>query len=182
MPNSNSRLRLRRLVICSVIAALYFALTFTAFGISFGVVQFRVAEVLCVLPFLFPESALGVFAGCLLANFMSPFGPIDIVFGSLATLIAALITTKLKNKWLTPLPMTISNALIVGAVISFSESAGEIFTQKFAAAFAFNAASVAFGEAVVGFALGVPLIIALERTGLAARLGGRAGRRLEAGE
>ncbi len=164
---------IKKLVLCSVIAALYFTLTVTAFGISFGGAQFRVSEALCVLPFLFPETALGVFAGCLLANIMSPFGPIDIVFGSLATLIAAIVTSKLKNKWLTPLPMILSNALIVGAVISYAEAGSNLFTGKFWSAFAFNAGSVGIGEAGVGFLLGVPLIIALQKTGIVSRLGGR---------
>jgi uncharacterized membrane protein len=57
-----------------------------------------------VLPFFFPGSAWGLFLGCVLANLLSPYGPLDVIFGSLATLLAALLTARMPARWLAPLP------------------------------------------------------------------------------
>ena len=87
----------RQLTLAAVIGALYAVLTLTAsfFGITYGPVQCRVSEALCVLPFFFPEAKWGLFVGCLIANLLSPYGAPDIICGSLATLLAACITAKL---------------------------------------------------------------------------------------
>ena len=78
----------RQLTLAAVIGALYAVLTLTAsvFGITYGPVQCRVSEALCVLPFFFPEAKWGLFVGCLIANLLSPYGAPDIICGSLATL------------------------------------------------------------------------------------------------
>lgn len=75
-----------------IIAALYFILTFAVAPIAYGPLQFRIGESLTILPFLFPEAILGLTIGCLAANILSPFSWADVVFGTLATLIAALMT------------------------------------------------------------------------------------------
>ena len=130
----------RQLTLAAVIGALYAVLTLTAsvFGITYGPVQCRVSEALCVLPFFFPEAKWGLFVGCLIANLLSPYGAPDIICGSLATLLAACITAKLpaKWKWFAPLPPVLSNALMIGALLGWY-SAG--FGPAFPAAFAFNA-------------------------------------------
>ena len=82
----------RRIALAAVTAALYAGLTMALAPISFGVVQFRVAEALTLLPFIMPEAVPGLFVGCLLANFLGGFGIIDVVFGSAATLAAACLT------------------------------------------------------------------------------------------
>lgn len=64
------------------------------FGLTFGPIQVRFSEALCLLPFLFPETAWGLGVGCLIANLFSPYGALDIVVGSLSTLIAALLTAR----------------------------------------------------------------------------------------
>ena len=81
----------RQLTTAAVVGALYAALTLlsSAFGIAFGPIQFRVSEALCVLPFLLPETAWGLFVGCWVANLISPYGALDMVVGSLATQLAA---------------------------------------------------------------------------------------------
>ena len=92
-----------------MIAALYAALTIALAPISFGPVQFRVAEALTLLPFFMPEAIPGLFIGCLLANFTGGFGIIDIVFGSAATLLAAWLTYEMPNMWLAAIPPVIVN-------------------------------------------------------------------------
>jgi len=145
----------------ALVGAIYAVLTLALYPISFGAVQFRLSEALTLLPLLIPEAIPGLFVGCIVANLLSPnIVVLDVVFGSLATLIAAVLTSRVKSVWLAPLPPVICNALIVGAVIAYSEvGAG----AGFWAAYLFNLASVGFGELVVCYALGVPLILALRR-------------------
>ena len=98
------KMSVNRLVRCAVIAAVYVVVCLALAPFSYGAVQVRVAEALCLLPFLFPETAWGLGVGCLIANLFSPYGVLDIVVGSLATLIAALITSRCRNVWLAALP------------------------------------------------------------------------------
>ena len=81
----------------AVIAAAYFALCMLVAPIAYGPIQFRVSEALMLLPALTPAGVPGLFVGCLLFNLLNPaaLGPIDVIFGSLATLIAAVITRQL---------------------------------------------------------------------------------------
>ena len=158
----------RRMTRAAIVGALYAALTLlsSVFGIAYGPVQFRISEALCLLPFLFPETAWGLFVGCWVANLISPYGPLDMVVGSLATLLAALWTAKCRRKWLAPLPPVVCNGILIGAVLAWQQSgSGETFLP----AFALNGLSVALGEAVVCFALGLLLLRAVENTGLAER-------------
>ena len=88
-------------------AALYAVMSYfgNVFGLTYGPIQLRFSEALCVLPFLFPATVPGLFVGCLAANLLSPYGPLDIVVGSLATLIAAVWTSRVRRRWLAPLPL-----------------------------------------------------------------------------
>lgn len=152
----------RQLTVAAVVGALYAALTLlsSAFGIAFGPVQFRLSEALCVLPFFFPETAWGLYAGCWAANLISPYGPLDMVVGSLATLLAGLWTARCRNRAFAPLPPVVCNALLVGAVIAWQQTGS---TDAFLPAFALNAMSVGLGEAVVCFGLGLLLLRAVEK-------------------
>lgn len=165
----------RQMTVAAIVGALYAALTLlsSVFGMTYGGVQFRISEALCVLPFLFPETAWGLFAGCWVANLISPYGLLDMVLGSLATLLAALWTSKCRSKWIAPLPPVVCNGIIVGAVIAWQESGS---MQTFWPAFAFNAAGVAFGEAVVCFILGLVLLRAMEKTPYFRNLSSRNGK------
>ena len=97
---------------------------------------------------------------CIISNlFSSNIVILDVVFGSLATLLAAVCTYKIKIKWLAPLPPVLFNAVIRGLVITFSMTN----TEGFLAAFAANALSVGAGEFVVCYGLGIPLILIIER-------------------
>ena len=112
----------------AVIAAAYFALCMLVAPIAYGPIQFRISEALMLLPALTPAGVPGLFVGCLLFNLLNPaaLGPIDVIFGSLATLIAAILTRQMALRlspsipnmklshvktWLLPLPSVISTAL-----------------------------------------------------------------------
>ena len=102
------RMNIRELSLAALIAAVYAALTLFLPIPQYDYIQVRVAEALTVLPFFFPAAIPGLFVGCMIANLFSPF-VLDIVFGSLATLLACLWTGRLKNRWLAPLPPVICN-------------------------------------------------------------------------
>lgn len=145
------------LALNGVIAAAYAALTLvaSALNLAYGPVQFRFSEALTVLPFLFPGTWPGVFVGCLVANLLSPYGPLDIVVGSLATLLAALLTQKTNHPWLAPLPPVVCNMVLVGGMLAWYEGG---FTAQFPALFGLNALWVGIGEAAVCYILGMLLL------------------------
>ena len=159
------KLRTKQLTLAALTAAAYAVLSYfgSIFGITYGPIQCRFSEALTVLPFILPEAIPGLFIGCLVTNLMSTVGPLDIIFGSLATLIAAIWTRKMPNKWLAPLPPVICNAVIIGAMIAWYEVG---FTGAFWASFAFNAFTVGLGEAIACYVLGLLLLQVLSRSSL----------------
>ena len=110
---------------------------------------------------LFPRSKMGIiyWLSCW-QILLSPYGLLDIVFGSLATLLAAFATAKMPNKWLAPLPPIICNGVIIGALLAFYNTG---FTAAYPAAFAFNALTVGLGELIACYAFGGALLIALPK-------------------
>ena len=150
--------QLQKLCRAAVIGALYAAVTLLLAPISYGNLQCRVSEALCILPWFFPETAWGLFAGCLLANLLGGNGPLDIVFGSLATLIACLITARLNPRGLALLPPVIVNAVMVGAMLAYV-----ITPDSFWSSCPVVALEVGAGEAVAMYVLGLPLSFVLER-------------------
>ena len=109
----------RSLCQAAIIAALYAALTLALPAISYGEWQCRISEALTLLPVLMPQAIPGLTVGCLLANLMSPVGAADIIFGTLATLIAALGTWKFRsNMVLAAACPVLSNGIIIGAMLS----------------------------------------------------------------
>ena len=153
----------RRLAVSGMIGAAYavMAIFGSVFGLTFGPIQFRFSEALCVTPFLFPEAVGGLFVGCLIANIFSPYGLLDIIVGSLATLIAAWLTSRCRSRYLAPLPPVAVNMVLVGGLLAFEQTG---FTRAFAAAFWYNACSLAVSAAVVCYVLGLLLLKALEKT------------------
>ena len=85
----------KSLVKAALIGSVYCVLVVVFAPISYGPVQIRIAESLTLLPYLWVEAVPGLFIGCLLANMIGGFGIIDVVFGSLATLVAAIMTRKM---------------------------------------------------------------------------------------
>ena len=151
----------QQMVLAAMVAAVYTVLTVFLPIPQYGEVQFRVAECMTLLPFLFPWAAPGLVVGCFLANLLgSPF-VLDWVFGTLATAIACFLTARAPNKWLAALPPVICNAVIVGAEIAWSATGG--FNGAFWAAFGPIALSVGAGELAVCLLLGVPLLAVLPK-------------------
>lgn len=146
-----------------IIAALYFVLTVAIAPLSYGQLQIRISEALCILPFFTPAAIPGLFVGCVLANLFSPFGLWDIVFGSLATLIAAMLTYRIKVKWLLPLPTIVLNALIIGAEITLLSALPEFGDKLPPTVFWIAAAYVGAGEAIATYVLGMPLLFLLNK-------------------
>ena len=159
-----NQLSVVRLVRCAVIAAVYVVLCLALAPFSYGAVQVRIAEALCLLPVFGAEYIVGVTLGCFLANLLGST-VIDVVFGTLATLLACLVTYKLSNvrvKGLAipaSLPPVVFNMLIVGAFeITFFFSD----TAPTAALAAFNAVAVGIGEIISCTIVGVALVKLVE--------------------
>lgn len=148
----------------ALIAAIYAALTYAASPLSFGAAQFRISEALTILPVFTPAAIPGLVIGCIISNIGSPY-PLDMLFGSLATLLAALATRKTRSIKIKGLPLlslifpTVFNSVIIGAEITLFTPSGASF-----AAFITSAASVAFGELVVCYTLGTLLYTGLNKT------------------
>ncbi len=140
----------------AVIAALYAGLTLAFLPIGFGAVQLRVSEALTVLPYYRKEAVPGLFVGCIVANLVGGNGIYDVVFGSIATLLAAYITSIVKKKALAPLPPVVLNGLIVGPMLHFVLKLPLWSTVL----------GVALGEAVSCYVLGSLLMAAIEKYGL----------------
>jgi len=109
----------------AVIAAMYVVLTFvsSSLGLASGEIQIRLSEMLCILPAFTPAAIPGLFLGCLLSNLLTGCTVIDIVFGSLATLIAAVLSYQLRNHkypLLVTLPPVVTNMIIVPFILKFS--------------------------------------------------------------
>lgn len=111
----------RNLVFGALIAAIYVVLTMLFRPISYGPIQFRISEALCVLPYFTPAAVPGVFIGCLISNLLGGAVPMDVVFGSVATLIGAIGSRAVRgNRWLVSLPPILANMLIIPWVLRFA--------------------------------------------------------------
>jgi uncharacterized membrane protein len=146
------------IVQAALIAALYTALTLMFIPISFGhnIFQFRISEALTVLPALVPSAIPGLFIGCLVSNLIGGFGPVDIIFGSIATLLAAVFSRVLrKYPFLVPLPPVVLNALIVGSYLKF------LYMHD--VPLSVSVGWVALGELLACYALGLPLLYLLKK-------------------
>ena len=161
-PNeSKPRFSTYAIVNAGLIGAIYVALTLIFQPISFGAIQFRIAEALTLLPILTIDAVPGLFIGCLIANLLGGGVWFDVVLGSVATLLAALCTRKTRGKpLLAAIFPTVFNGLIVGPVVYFAyvRAPGDPVSVG---TLLFNMATVAFGELVVCYALGLPFLYAL---------------------
>jgi len=166
----------RSLALCAMTAALYAALCLATAPLSYGPVQVRCAEALTLLPLFSPIFIWGVTLGCALSNLVgfitgaNILGFADVLFGTAATLIAAICTYLLRRvrfggvPLLSALPPVLFNAVIIGLELTVLETGG--FRQQ---VFAMNAAYVGAGQAVACLVLGLAMVKVLERTGIAAR-------------
>ena len=106
----------------AVIAALYVVLTLiaNAMGLANFAIQVRFSEALTILPYFTPAAIPGLFIGCLLSNLLTGAAVLDVIFGSIATLIGAIGTRLLRrNKWLAPVCPILANTLIVPFVLAY---------------------------------------------------------------
>lgn len=139
-------------------AAAYVALTMVsaAFGLSSGVIQIRISEALCVLPIFTLSAVPGVTVGCFIANILCGGTVYDIVFGTLATLIAAVITYFIKNPLLSSIPTIVSNAVIIPIVLIMSGVGG-------VSMFPYFALTVGLGEVISCGILGTILAVYMKK-------------------
>lgn len=181
--------RTRRIAQAGVIAAVYAAFTLAVIQtpLGYGPVQLRLSEAVTVIACLTPAAVPGLWAGTLLANAwmlssMGVLGLLDVVFGSLATLAGAAWTWRERARPVRALAgPVVANALIVPAYlpIMLGGVAGVDFYQiealgidasgSWLAMYLFGVVTVGVGEALVVYGLGLPLLTALRRLGVAAR-------------
>ncbi len=162
-PGADWSMSTHKMVRCALVAALYTALCLLLAPFSYGAVQVRVAEALCLLPIFGPEYIVGVTLGCFLSNLLGS-GIIDVIFGTSATLLACLVTYRLRNfrfrglALLPALPPVIFNALIVGPEIAifFSDTPATLPLMVW------NGFTVAVGEVISCMILGVLLVKVIE--------------------
>jgi uncharacterized membrane protein len=156
------KLKTKNLVVGGLIAALYAVLTYisAAMGLAYGPVQFRLGEILTVLPIFSPSAVYGLTLGCIISNIGSSLGPVDMIFGTAATLLAAVLMRALRKKL--PLPLlllfpAICNAIIIGAELwCFAGDVG----------FFYAAATVGLGELAVVYIGGLPLCSFLKKNNI----------------
>jgi uncharacterized membrane protein len=183
--------RADRIARIGMIAAVYAATTLVAIlfmgGLAWGPVQFRLSEALVVLALFTPDAVPGLALGCVVANAANivlggtgTLGLLDVVFGSVATALGAAITWRLRrHPALALLGPVLANALIVPAYLPVMLAGLGFYTIPFTSIslegsyplmYLFGLVTTGLGEAVVIYALGLPLSRALRRTGLPAQL------------
>lgn len=140
-----------------IIAAIYAVLTYALMPISYGLIQVRVSESLNIMPYFTPAAVPGLFIGCLIANLLglaySGLGWLDVILGSMATLIAAFIASRIRNKWLVPLPAVLVNAVVIGLELNIIFQTPLLLSMLY----------IFIGQAVACYAIGIPLLFLLER-------------------
>ena len=141
----------------AMIAAIYVVLTYVFAPFSFGEVQVRISEALTILPVFTPAAIPGLFVGCIISNTITGSAIWDILFGSLATLIGAFFTYKLRHisKWLAPLPPILANILVVPQVLRIVYGAPDSIW--------YLTATVGIGEVISCGILGMLLLFALQK-------------------
>lgn len=149
----------RYLAQAGMIAAIYTALTLlsAAFGLASGAIQIRISEMLCVLPVYTAAAIPGVTIGCLVSNLICGGTVYDIIFGTLATLIGALLAYFFRKlPYLSSIPTILSNAVIIPFVLIASGVGGWNM-------FPYFAATVGLGEVIACGLLGTILVLYLEK-------------------
>jgi uncharacterized membrane protein len=145
--------RTKFIIQSAIIAAAYVGLTVIFSWTSYGEIQVRVSEILTILPFFTPSAIPGLFIGCLIANIFSPNGLPDIIIGSMATLIAALLSSVMPKKWLVPLPPVLVNAIMIGVMLGVLYNIPVWITIL----------QVAAGQAITCYGVGYPLLLFLNK-------------------
>lgn len=164
----NRRKKIEFVITGALIAAAYAGLTYLSniFGLAYGPIQLRISEVLTLLPIFTPAAIPGLTIGCFIANIGS-FNAADLLFGTAATLAAAILTHALKNikikglPLLAMLPPVIVNAVIIGFEIAlFFLPEGFTFWG-----FIISGLEVGIGELIVCYVFGIPFYLVVEKYG-----------------
>ena len=144
------------LIRAATIAAVYAAVTYVFAPLSYGPVQIRVSEALTVLPYFTPAAIPGLFIGCFAANIISPYGLVDLVCGSTASLIAAWLSYKVRSRpLLVPAPPVVVNGVVIGAMLYFVYGVPmHLFVCM---------GWVAAGQAAACYVIGYPLLCFLKK-------------------
>jgi len=154
------------IITSALIAALYAGLTYLSnmFGLAYGPIQFRISEVLTILPVFTTAAIPGLTIGCFIANIGS-FNAADMIFGTFATLVAALLTYCFRGMKFKKIPVISMLApVIVNAVIIGFEIAVLYLPEGYSLwGFLISAFEVGFGELVICFGLGIPFYFAVSK-------------------
>ena len=155
-------MKIKKISLCAIIAALYVALSFSLSFFSYSPVQIRISEAFTVIPYFGSWGIAAVTAGCLISNLISPYGILDIVFGTAATFIGAVGTHILsKHKpglwYLAPLPPVIANTLIIPVIFCMESG---VFNPG---SYLIFAAQIFAGEALSCCGIGIPLIAIIRK-------------------
>ena len=132
----------------ALIAGLYIVITYILSPFSFGPLQFRLSESLTVLPILYPEAIPALFIGVLLSNIIGGLGLVDIIGGSLVTLLAAYVTYRFRDSIIAYLSPIILNGFLISLYLHV----------LFDLPYWVTVIQIAASEAVVVFLVGYPLI------------------------
>ena len=160
------KLNTRQIALNGIVAGLYAAITILTASFAYGNIQFRISEALMMLLLFEPGLTIGLTIGCLIANLFSTVSVLDIVIGTAATLLACLLTTRIKKPWLAPLPTILVNAVMVGAMLSWLYMPSEQFWNGLL----IFGGEVGAGEAAVLYVLGIPLYYAMKKTNFIEKL------------
>lgn len=151
---NQQRKTLKLITINAAIAAVYFVLTVLLEPFSYGQIQFRVSEILMVLVLINFKVAPGIVLGCFTANFFSPLGIWDVVFGTLATVLCLSLMFVLKrNIFVALLAPTIVGSAVVAAMLNL------ILGLPFLETFIY----VAVGEGAVLYIVGIPFYYLVQK-------------------
>jgi len=156
LKGKSERAKLRYMIRAAVIAGVYATITYLFKPISYGVIQIRVSEALTLLPLIESAAIPGLFIGCLVANILGGIGLWDIYLGSLITLVAAYITSKMPNPVLGALPPIVFNAMGVASYLSL----------LFHTPYWVTALYIGVGQLVSVVGLGIPLYYFIQKTSL----------------
>jgi len=147
-------LQVKELTKMAVIAALYVALCYAFAFMSYGPIQFRIAEILLVLVFYNKKYSIPVIIGTFIANIFM-YGIYDMIFGTLATALVCLVIVICKNKIVIAPAAAIINGIVIGLMLYY------IFDEP--GAFWFIMSTVAIGEFAVVL-VGVLAFAGIEKT------------------
>ena len=150
-----------KLVKTAVVAALYTVLTVALAPISYGIIQFRISEVMVLLAFFNPIYIGGLTLGCLISNIFGGNGPLDIIFGTFATFIsvvsisltAKVLRTNKISLIIASLWPVIFNGIIIGWMLNVISGAPLLLTMV----------EIALSEFIIVSVIGVPLALLLKK-------------------